>query len=301
MTHRLLILFLLAPFICNAQSELTTEYKSEIVEKITENMVEGYVYEDVALKMKSALKSALSKGKYDTCSSYSSFSKALNETAQEICHDKHLRIRPASNNTPRRRDSGKPMVEGEMLDGNIGLVTVNSFGDAKRGKKESDEVLAELVDAEVLIFDLRENQGGSPMMVQYLSSYLFEGEVLLNSLYWRERDRTDHFYTFEEVNGKKFIDVPVFVLTSNKTFSAAEEFTYNLQSRKRATIVGEVTGGGAHPVNLVNIDKNIVLVLPVGRAINPITKTNWEGTGIKPDIETKKSNALTAALQVINQ
>lgn len=300
MTRLFTFLVFVSSIPLHAQSTLTEEYKSSVIEEISSRMLEGYVYEDVARDMTAALKSALVKGEYDTCTTYESFSQALHNTAQGICHDKHLRIGTNSGNTPRQRDARlSSMVEGKMLEENIGLVTVRSFGDERRGKKESDAALKSLSDAQVLIFDLRENQGGSPRMVQYLCSYLFDGEILLNSLYWRHSDRTDDFYTLEKVDGPKFIDTPVYVLTSNKTFSAAEEFTYNLQSRNRATIVGETTGGGAHPVNRIEIDSHIVMVLPIGRAINPITKTNWEGTGIKPDIATSKEDALSAALEAI--
>ncbi len=122
-------------------------------------------------------------------------------------------------------------------------------------------------------------------MAEKAGSYLFGAEpVHLNSLYFRPTNKTDDFYTLRTVAGTRFgSQKPVFVLTSKRTFSAAAEFAYNLQSRKRATIVGETTGGGAHPGGMERIGDFGVFV-PSGRAINPITKTNWEGTGVRPEI-----------------
>ena len=95
---------------------------------------------------------------------------------------------------------------------------------------------------------------------------------------------------------------PVFVLTSNRTFSAAEEFTYNLKNLKRATIVGETTGGGAHPGGVRRITDHFGIWVPAGRAISPITKTNWEGTGIEPDIKVPAASALdTAHLEALRR
>jgi hypothetical protein len=97
------------------------------------------------------------------------------------------------------------------------------------------------------------------------------------------------------VQGKRRPDIDVYVLTSNKTFSAAEEFTYNLKNLKRATIIGETTGGGAHPGGTRVATDRFTVWVPTGRAINPITNTNWEGTGVAPDVETKAAEALLTA------
>ena len=153
-----------------------------------------------------------------------------------------------------------------------------------------------LAHTDAVIFDLRQNGGGSPSMIQLISSYLFEEPVHLNTFYIRKTDETQQFWTQGHVVGPKMTEVPVYVLTSSATFSGAEEFTYNLKNLKRGTIIGEVTGGGAHPVNIQDFPTlHISLSLPYGRAINPITKTNWEGTGVTPDINVPADQALTVA------
>src|SRR5215203_3714037 len=119
--------------------------------------------------------------------------------------------------------------------------------------------------------------------------------VHLNDLYWREGNRTEEFWTKKEVAGKRYLNKDVYVLTSKRTFSGAEEFTYNLKNLKRATIVGETTGGGAHPGGGFRISEHFGMFVPTGRAISPITKTNWEGTGVTPDISVAADQAFLVA------
>lgn len=134
-------------------------------------------------------------------------------------------------------------------------------------------------------------------MVQYLCSYFFNEPAHLNSLYWRAGDRTDEFWTHDDIIGKKMPDVPLFILTARRTFSGAEEFAYNMQTRERATLIGEVTGGGANPGGTRLINKDFMLFIPTGRAINPVTGTNWEGVGVKPEIEIDADSALFVAVE----
>lgn len=153
-----------------------------------------------------------------------------------------------------------------------------------------------LAYADAIIFDLRQNGGGSPSMIQLISSYLFDEPTHLNSFYIRKEDTTKQFWTQAWVDGPKMSDALVYVLTSRNTFSGAEEFTYNLKNLKRGTIIGETTGGGAHPVDgRIFANLNVAMSLPFGRAINPITGTNWEGTGVTPDIEVPQEKALDVA------
>jgi retinol-binding protein 3 len=138
-----------------------------------------------------------------------------------------------------------------------------------------------------------------PAMVAYVSSYLFTTRTHLNDLWTRRTNRTEEFWT-HDVPGKKLRDgTPVYLLTSARTFSGAEEFAYDLKSLKRATIVGETTGGGAHPVFTQRITDHFLIGVPYARAINPITKTNWEGTGVEPDVRVPAAEALSVASKMI--
>nr|WP_262894925.1 S41 family peptidase [Hymenobacter guriensis] len=95
------------------------------------------------------------------------------------------------------------------------------------------------------------------------------------------------------------LSMPLYILTSKKTFSAAEDFSYAMQQAKRATIVGEVTGGGAHPTMPFSVGQGFVVHIPFARSLNPITNTDWEGTGVQPNVEVEASKALIKAQELI--
>jgi C-terminal processing protease CtpA/Prc len=138
-------------------------------------------------------------------------------------------------------------------------------------------------------------------MVAHVTSFLFSKKTHLNNLWTRRTNETREFWTRDVPGNRLGDDKPVFVLTSKRTFSGAEEFSYNLKNLKRATIVGETTGGGAHPVSGHKIDEHFTIGVPFARAINPISKTNWEGTGVAPDVKVPASEALATAQKLISE
>jgi hypothetical protein len=133
-------------------------------------------------------------------------------------------------------------------------------------------------------------------MIALITSYLFGGESIhLSSIYWRDDDMTQQYWTMPYVPGKQFGDKPVYVLTSKMTFSAAEEFASILQTRKRATVIGDKTDGGAHPGSSYRLSPHFEVFIPVGRAIDPVTGVDHEGVGVTPDILIPQEQAFTAA------
>jgi C-terminal processing protease CtpA/Prc len=152
-----------------------------------------------------------------------------------------------------------------------------------------------LGNVDAIIFDLRHNGGGDPKMIAFISTYLFDEPTHLNDLYDRKKDSRTQYWTLPYVPGKRLPGKPVFVLTSKRTFSGAEEFSYDLKNLKRATIIGETTGGGAHPVSGHRVDDHFRIGVPFAKAVNPISKTNREGTGVEPDVKVPADEALDVA------
>ncbi|HEU4594202.1 MAG TPA: S41 family peptidase [Pyrinomonadaceae bacterium] len=289
--------------------------RAEVVESIIKRLGEAYVFPEVAAKMGESLRKRVADKEYEQVTSAREFAAKLTADLQAVSRDKHLRVRYSHQPIPQRpQQQREPTAEEqeefrremsrinygfervERLPGNVGYVDFRGFFAPELGKETVASVFNFLSNTDALIIDLRKNGGGDPEMVALICSYLFGPEpVHLNSLYWREGNRTEEFWTKKEVAGKRYTGKDVYVLTSNRTFSGAEEFSYNLKNLKRATIVGESTGGGAHPGGGFRINQHFGMFIPTGRAINPITKTNWEGTGVEPDVKVPADQALKVA------
>jgi C-terminal processing protease CtpA/Prc len=158
--------------------------------------------------------------------------------------------------------------------------------------------MAKLNDADALIFDLRDNRGGFPSMVSLIAAYLFDHPEYM---YCPLENTTAESWTHSPVPGNKLANKPVYVLTSPRTISAAEQFTYNLKMLKRGTLVGETTGGANHAANLHSIGDNFYVATVEVRAINPYSTYNWNPTGIEPDFKVRASDALKAALRLVDK
>src|SRR5260370_34148345 len=166
----------------------------------------------------------------------------------------------------------------EILSGNVGYVKFNMFADPEVCGPTAVAAMNFLANVDAIIFDLRENHGGDPNMIAFLSTYLFSESTHLNDLWERKDDSTNQYWTLPYVPGKRLDGKPAYVLTSKQTFSGAEEFSYNLKNLKRATIIVEPTGGGAHPVNRHRIHDHFMIPLPFPPPTNPLSNTNSDAT-----------------------
>ena len=295
--------------------------RAKVIDGVIAKLDSFYVFADVAKRMADSLRARRTRGVYDTYTNAISFGLKLNTDVRELSRDKHMGVnysvnpippRPVTPPPPSPADSARMrarmdelncgFVKVEQLDGNVGYVKFNGFFDVGACGATASAAMSFVAGSRALIVDLRENGGGSPAMVAYVSSYLFSTRTHLNDLWERRSGKTEEFWTRDDIPGRRFGgEKPVYVLTSARTFSGAEEFSYNLKSLKRATIVGETTGGGAHPVSGHRIDEHFMIGVPFARAINPITRTNWEGVGVEPDVKVPAADAFTTALKLARE
>ena len=314
MRHGLLFLALLFTFSCLTAQDgkpLSADEKKAAVEQIGSLLTERYVFEDIGKQCADHLRTKLAAGAFGNETTVQGFADALTKELQSISRDKHMRVRPApgpGSQGPRdpllddvnfrlsRNANNNGVARAEVLDGNIGLLDIRNFPPTELARATVTAALKVLENVDALIVDLRKNGGGNPDLIRYYCSFFMPPNTHINSLYWREGDRTEDFRTLEAIDGKRRTVVPVYVLTSNRTFSGGEEFAYNFKTQKRATLIGEVTGGGANPGGMFPASDRLGIFIPTGRAINPITKTNWEGVGVEPDIRTSADEALEKAL-----
>jgi tetratricopeptide (TPR) repeat protein len=295
------------------RAALGAEDRQAAVEAISEMLETRYVFPDIAVRCGEHLRGQLQAGEFDGLDDPTAFAERLTESLQSVSNDKHMRVRvrqpgqarmqaenPARDRAEwldRQRRENWGFTKVERLEGNVGYLDMRHFAGSPLARDTAASAMNFLANSDAVIFDMRKNGGGSPEMIRFVTSWLFDEPTHLNSLYWREGDRTEEFWTLEEIPGKPMADVPVFVLTSGYTFSGAEEFSYNLKTRKRATIVGETTGGGANPGGSMPVNERFAIFIPTGRAINPITGTNWEGVGVKPDVAVSADEAYDVALE----
>jgi retinol-binding protein 3 len=292
--------------------KLTNRERANVVYSISILLQENYVFPEVADRMATHIIDKLRNGQYQSIIRPEEYADKLTQDLQSVSNDKHIRVilnktrtGPSTpgdslksitdiNEVLRRDNFG--FKEAKILEGNIGYLDLRIFSDTLYAKDTALAVMNYLCSADALIIDLRNNRGGTPAMVQLITSYFYSDKpVHLNSFYWRQSNRTTATWTLPELPGKRRPDIDLYILTSRLTFSGAEEFAYNLKNLKRATLIGETTGGGANIGGERIATKRFKVWIPTGRAINPITKTNWEGVGVEPDIKTTSETAFDMA------
>jgi hypothetical protein len=295
------------------RAEIDAETPARIVDATDKALNAQYVYPALAKKMAQALHEHLEHGDYQAIATGPELAFVMTDHLQNVSHDRHVRVEwevqteqpesgdPSDDDRRRKEELERincGFVKVERLDGNIGYIKLDAFGPVEWCGAKATEAIAALADVNAVIFDLRDNGGGWPQMVTYVESYLFAKRTHIYDMYTRPENKMTPTWTNPDVPGKKLATQPVYVLTAARTFSAAEAFAYDLQSAKRATIVGEVTGGGAHPTHPVPLDDHFVLMVPSARPINAVTKTDWEGTGVQPDVKVPADQALDKAKQL---
>jgi retinol-binding protein 3 len=309
---RWMFLFVFALRVCVLGQSPTpaTVEKSErdrVIEALATKLSAGYVLPEAVGRITQALRSANSVGEYDG-KTPQEFADAMGRTLRNAGHDKHFAVfyQPAPTVSP---EAAMPSLEQrerlnfgfgklERLRGNVGYLELVNFSELRQQSAETaSALLSTLANFDAIILDLRKNSGGHDPMMAFIASYFFDPTpVHLNDIYWRDTNETSQFWTMAFVPGRRSARQPLYILTSASTFSSAEDFCYSLQNLKRALVVGETTSGGAHSSRgPQRLTKSFTAIIPVGRSVSPITKTNWEGTGVTPDIKTSADASLGVA------
>ena len=288
--------------------------RTRVIEGVLRRLDEGYVFPRKAAEMRRIIQAKVGRGAYDRLSRARDFADTLTADLRAVSRDLHLEVSyqqgevhdevPDAEPSPeekRERDAfGRRVNYGfervERLSGNVGYLEIRTFNfDAVAVDSALTAAMNFLAHTDALIIDVRRNGGGEPSMVAAVCSYLMPTNKLINKFYWRPQNRWDEFRT-SRVRGVHYGTTrPVYVLTSDRTFSAAEEFAYDLQTQKRGEVVGDTTGGGAHPGGYRRVTEHFGVWVPSGRAVNPVTGTNWEGTGVRPDLPVPAADALRAS------
>lgn len=289
--------------------------RGTLVEAVAKNVADYYVFPDLGQQMATAVRQHQARHTYDAVTSARALAERLTADLREVSHDKHLSVmysptvlpplpptdrQPTTEEVERARSALAQTNFGfekvERLAGNIGYLDLRAFAPPQFMGDTAAAAMNFLANTDAVIIDLRQNGGGSPDAVALLSSYLVGPQpARMNDIYNRESNQTHQFWTLPYVPGKRLTGTDVYLLTSARTFSAAEDFTYGLKNLKRVTIVGEVTGGGAHPVSPHRINDHFGVNVPSGRSISVFTNTDWEGTGVDPDVKVAADRALATA------
>ncbi len=292
--------------------------RAATVEALAADIDAHYVFPERAQAIAALLRSRLRSGAYDGLASTRPFVERVNadlDGASE--HDKHLRVYvepevlpPAGADGKLPDDSG---MDAEMLGRaaygidrverlpfNIGYVDLSLIAPAEAVAARYAAMMTLLADTRALIVDLRHNHGGDQEAVKLLCSYLFDGRTRLNDIVWRDGARTVEGWTVDTLAGPRYGSKRrVVVLTSRETFSAGEDIAYALKNNGRATVVGEASGGGAHPGDMYRLADHFSAFIPNGRTVSPVTHGDWEGRGVQPDVAAPADRALAEGQKLL--
>jgi len=293
-----------------AEVKLDAATRQRVVDNVIANLRQYYFDKDLAQKTADALLAREKSGSYDAVTEPSSLAALLTRQMRDASHDMHLELIYSQERLPDQPGAPSPeslaryrkileenncfFEKVEILPHNIGYFKLNSFPDVSICGAKAAAAMASLNNADAIIFDLRDNRGGTNM-ISLIASYLFDHPEYM---YSPREAPTEESWTRSPVPGNRLADKPVYILTSSSTWSAAECFSYDLKMLKRATLVGETTRGGAHAGVFHRIDDHFGMGIPEVRSINPFGKADWEGIGVEPDVKVRAADALAVAVKL---
>ncbi len=299
---------------------LTEAQRRDLLTQVSKTL-DAYVLPERAVAIQQDIQQRLADDGYSDITSAQQLAHTLTVQLQELSQDPQLRLYfspdPLPDLAPRAQPTPAELAQEqhrsslrnfdinrlERLGGNIGYLGLYGLEAPEFAGDTLAAAFTFLAHTDALVIDLRHNSGGSPAMVALLCSYLLPPypATHLNDLYWRDEDRTQQWWTIPHLPAPRYLEKPVYLLVHAGTGSAAEELAYTLQQLKRATVVGEATQGSAHPGRGFRLGDHFWMFVPTGRTINPISGTNWNGTGVIPDVKVPAELAQsTAQLKAID-
>jgi hypothetical protein len=282
---------------------------AEIIDSVLTAFETHYVYPDTAKALSEYIRGKFADGAYDDVADLTTIAQKLREDMRAFTHDGHVYISVMSpDDTPaigdtlcdaeivRMASTNFGFRKAEWLVGNVGYLEIEGFEDAIYAGEAASAAMNFLAHCSAIIIDLRQNGGGDETMVRFLASYFFRRPTQINALYFTETDSLEQSWTSAHVPGRKLTDADLYILISNRTASGAEAFSYGMKHSGRAVLIGETTAGAAHWTESWDFPSlQIRADIPIARPINPVTKTSWERTGVKPHIEAPAEKALSIA------
>ncbi|MFI5131997.1 MAG: S41 family peptidase [Chitinophagales bacterium] len=288
-----------------------------LIDSLNNALSRNYIFPDKSKAISTYLKERLKQNAFKNIADPRNLARIIQQDINSVHRDRHLsiyydpgfeadlrkpRIARVIDNSEieKQKANNFSFKRAEILNGNIGYVEFTEFSNLiKEAKPTISAAFGFLSNTDAIIIDLRKNGGGSPWMVKHIASYFINNRMRMNDIYERRLDKTVEFWADPSEADSMNLIMPLYILTSRETFSAAEDFTYALQVAKRAIVVGDTTGGGAHPTGPVPLGQGFVVDIPLARSINYITQTDWEGVGILPDLPCNRDEALLKAQEVI--
>ncbi len=286
------------------------------VESVARLLADRYAVEEVGRRYADQLRTNLAIGRYASLTQGDALASRITADLQAVHADRHLRVRFSADRLPfdeaateptpeesrrfraRTRRENCGFVKVEVLPGNVGLLAFNYFDLPELGAPKVHAAMQFLADTDALIIDLRSNGGATHVeLMSLLTRYLVEEKDIVNTeIRWRG-PVPPHIAQATAIPpvAPRYLGKPVFILTSTRTFSGAEAFAYELQAIHRARIVGTRSGGGANPGGEFRANDHFAVWVPLAFSVHPLTRTNWEGTGITPDVAVTPARALAVA------
>ena len=293
--------------------ELSESEKEEVVDSTCNLLLAHYIDFETAQKMTKALKSNFRKDKYANTNICREFAAQIQVDLSAISNDKHFHFMYDPDAIARSKETGDDETlnqllndkhinfgfnEVKILEGNVGYIKLDRFPYPSDVGDVASGALSMLSNSDAIIIDLSDNRGGYLEMVQYLMSYFFKYPIHINTIYERFANTNEQFWTYPYPNGKIMDSVDVYILTSNRTFSAGEWFAYSMQNNDKAIVVGEVTKGGASPSDMFYVNENFMMLIPNEKCISSVTNTNFNNVGVQPDVLCENSEAKNTAYEI---